>query len=165
MLGLVWALDVPHMSHNESASHCITLTDLNDQMEITKCNLIAHITSMCVRTSVKNVQIWIRSEIAFCPFAKSSVHPPTSKPKTLQQVKNNGNMPAKMQAKWSKKAWRIKLKIDEKLPLSNFSEAFSLIKKALLADVQKTPQTRPLKVCQIIRPHIQMTEQQMHSKR
>lgn len=69
-----------------------------------------------------------------------------------------------MRAKWSKKAWRIKLKIDETLPLSNSSEAFSLI-KILLADVQKTPQTRALKVCQDIRPHIQMTEQQMHGKR
>ncbi len=163
VLGLVCASDVPQMSNNES--HCITLTDLNNQMEITKCNLIAHITSMCVRTSQCNIfKSGSNLELLFVPLLRALFTHQHQSPKHCSKLKNLKKENAIMQVKWSKKAWRIKLKIDETLPLSNSSEAFSLI-KILLADVQKTPQTRALKVCQDIRPHIQMTEQQMHGKR
>ncbi len=43
-----------------------------------------------------------------------------------------------MQAKWSKEAWKIKLKIDETLLLSNSSEAFGLI-KLLFWQIAKDP--------------------------
>lgn len=64
-----------------------------------------------------------------------------------------------MPAKWSKKAFQIKLKIDEMLLLSNSSEAFGLI-KSLFWQIAKDPTDHS----QDIRLHLQMTEQQMHGK-